>query len=157
MGWVRYSSRRADSTLRFAHVLVVAMTVAVAVSAASSLSGCIRVSPHFEIVDCVDRFLDAASAGDLSAVKALTLGRPDGWERALGAVAPAWCYSEIAGVERSDDGARVSVRPEPALSRTSDLPDPAESEERECIEWVIVLVRVDGVWFVDLNKTLTSE
>lgn len=133
------------------------VVLAVAMAIGLFLTGCITVSPHFEVVDRADQFIEAASAGDFSAVRELTLGWPDGWERALEVVAPAWCYSEVAGVDRSGDRAQVRVQSEPVDAVNGDWTDPAQSQEREYTEWVIELVRVEGVWFVDLAMTLAPD
>ena len=73
-------------------VFVFACALAIAVAAASvagGLSGCIRVSPHFEVVDCVERFHGCRRGRRLLDGQDLTVDRP-GWERAIEAVAPAW-------------------------------------------------------------------
>lgn len=186
-----------DSAFRLACGLAVAMVVAA--SAGGVLSGCIRVSPYYEIEDCVSRFIDAAVAGDFWAVRELTADRPEGWERAIEAIAPAWYSPEIVDVERSGDRALVRVVSE---GRASSIGSEAStvrgevgwiggeaspiSDEADWIgygassiddevsapsydageaptrgsgrsEWIIELVRIEGVWLVDLGRTLAPD
>ena len=99
--------RRRGVDRAFRLVCGLAITVAVTASV-GGLSGCIRVSPHLEIEDCVDRFIDAAVAGDFWAVRELTVDRPEAGET-IEAVAHAWSSFEIADAERSGDRALLHV------------------------------------------------
>ncbi len=198
-----------DGGFRLACGLAIAM--AVAVSVVGGLSGCIRVSPYFEIEHCVDRFIDAAVAGDLWAVRELTVERPEGWERAIEAVASAWSSSEIVDAERSGDRALVRVVSEARASsiggeagaigdeagwtgeagavgggagwigevspasdeagwageQASAMGDELSATGHEASgvstrrsgrsEWIIELVRIEGIWLVDLGRTLAPE
>lgn len=189
----RCPGKRVDKGVDGVFVFACALAIAVAAaSVAGGLSGCIRVSPHFEVVDCVERFMDAAAAGDFWTVKDLTVDRPEGWERAIEAVAPAWSRWETVDVERSGDRALVRIVSETGASafgvgvsvtgggaidfdnQTSAVDDEASEigDEMSVVDdeasavatrapnrrvWVIELVRIEGVWFVDLNRTLAPE
>lgn len=186
-----------DSAFRLACGL--AVVAALAASVVGSLSGCIRVSPYYEIEDCVSRFIDAVVAGDFWAVRELTADRPEGWERAIEAIAPAWYSPEIADVERSGDRALVRVVSEGRASSigseastvrgeagwiggeaspiidegdwigygASSIDDEVSAPSYDAgevptrgpgrSEWIIELVRIEGVWLVDLGRTLAPD
>jgi hypothetical protein len=147
--------RRRGVDRAFRLVCGLAITVAVTASV-GGLSGCIRVSPHLEIEDCVDRFIDAAVAGDFWAVRELTVDRPEGWEKAIEAVAHAWSSFEIADVERSGDRALVRIVSEAAASSVGEVGEAAAGKPGRG-EWIIALVRIEGIWLVDLDRTLAPH
>jgi hypothetical protein len=140
------------------------------------LSGCIRLSPNAEVVDCALAFLDAIASGDLTAIAELTVNRPVGWEIAVGNLHGA----TVIGVQRSGDRAQVRVRlehgTEGSAERSKEELTGRAAEEsidefldeageagpteldgqplREELVWIVDLQRVNGTWLVDLTRTL---